>query len=457
MKLSQIAYILNAIFKGEDGDFEFVSIDTRTMQPGSLFIALQGPHFDAHNFIEAAVERGAVGAIVSRWIETSLPQIFVNNTHAALIQLGSYQRDQMKEAMVLAAVTGSCGKTTTRTLLASIFRQQGKVLASERSFNNNIGLPLSLLRLRAEHDYVVVELGANHPGEIAQLTQIARPNIAIITNAGLVHLEGFGSIEGVAKAKGEIYQGLPPDGTAIVNNDDHFANFWREIIGIRRTVTFASNSPTDVTAKNISVNPEGQPRFCLILPNGEVDLQLSLLGKHNIMNALAAAAAAYAQNIPIMLIKVGLEAVSTISGRLASRKGYRGATIIDDSYNANPLSVSAAIDVLAACSSRSILVLGDMRELGDGRDQLHRKIGEQALQSGIHELFCYGSLTRYTTEAFGINAHHFDDQEKLLIVLKNNLDENTVVLVKGSFSMNMEKIVKGLIEESVCCSGSIIF
>ena len=457
MKLSQIAYILNAIFKGKDRDFEFFSIDTRTMQPGSLFIALQGPHFDAHNFIEAAAERGAVGVVVSRWIETSLPQIFVNNTHAALIQLGSYQRDQMKEAMVLAAITGSCGKTTTRTLLTSIFRQQGKVLASERSFNNNIGLPLSLLRLRSEHDYVVVELGANHPGEIAQLTQIARPNIAIITNAGPVHLEGFGSIEGVAKAKGEIYQGLPPDGTAIVNNDDRFANFWREIIGIRRTITFASNSPTDVTAKNISVNPEGKPRFCLILPNGEVDLQLSLLGKHNIMNALAAAAAAYAQNIPIVVIKVGLEAVSKINGRLASRKGYRGATIIDDSYNANPLSVSAAIDVLAACGSRSILVLGDMLELGDGGDQLHRKIGEQALQSGIHELFCYGSLTRYATEAFGINAYHFDDQEKLLIVLKNNLDENTVVLVKGSLSINMGKIVKGLIKESVCYSGSIMF
>lgn len=446
MKLSQIAHILNAKFKGKDGDFESISTDTRTIQPGSLFIALQGPHFDAHNFIDTAVERRAMGAIVSRWIEIPLPQICVNDTHAALIQLGSYQRDQMRKVIVIA-VTGSCGKTTTRALLASVFRQQGNVLASERSFNNNIGLPLTLMRLRAEHDYAVVELGANHLAEIAQLAQIAKSNIAIITNAGPAHLEGFGSIEGVAKAKSEIYQKLPPNGIAIVNNDDRFRDFWREIIGVRRTITFACNNRADVAAKNISVNPEGQSRFRLILPNGEVDVQLSLLGKHNVMNALAAAAAAYAQQLPIMTIKAGLEAASAVSGRLASLKGYRGATIIDDSYNANPLSVSAAIDVLATCGSRSILVLGDMRELGEGGDQLHRKMGEQALQSGIHELFCYGSLTRHTVEAFGKNAYHFDDQEKLLRALKNNLDENTVVLVKGSLYMNMGKIVKGLIEE----------
>ncbi|AKQ33960.1 UDP-N-acetylmuramoyl-tripeptide--D-alanyl-D-alanine ligase [Candidatus Coxiella mudrowiae] len=446
MKLSQIAHILNAKFKGKDGDFESISTDTRTIQPGSLFIALQGPHFDAHNFIDTAVERRAMGAIVSRWIEIPLPQICVNDTHAALIQLGSHQRDQMRKVIVIA-VTGSCGKTTTRALLASVFRQKGNVLASERSFNNNIGLPLTLMRLRAEHDYAVVELGANHLAEIAQLAEIAKSNIAIITNAGPAHLEGFGSIEGVAKAKSEIYQRLPPNGIAIVNNDDRFRDFWREIIGVRRIITFACNNRADVAAKNISVNPEGQSRFRLILPNGEVDVQLSLLGKHNVMNALAAAAAAYAQQLPIMTIKAGLEAASAVSGRLASLKGYRGATIIDDSYNANPLSVSAAIDVLATCGSRSILVLGDMRELGEEGDQLHRKMGEQALQSGIHELFCYGSLTRHTVEAFGKNAYHFDDQEKLLRALKNNLDENTVVLVKGSLYMNMGKIVKGLIEE----------
>lgn len=446
MKLSQIAHILNAKFKGKDRDFESISTDTRTIQPESLFIALQGPHFDAHNFIDAAAKRGAMGAIVNRWIETPLPQICVHDTHAALIQLGSHQRDQMKEIIVIA-VTGSCGKTTTRALLASVFRQQRNVLASERSFNNNIGLPLTLMRLRAKHDYAVVELGANHLGEIAQLAQIAKPNIAIITNAGPAHLEGFCSIEGVAKAKSEIYQRLPPNGIAIVNNDDRFRDFWREIIGVRRTITFACNNQADVTAKNISVNPEGQPRFRLILPNVEVDVQLSLLGKHNVMNALAAAAAAYAQRLPIMTIKAGLEAASAVSGRLTSLKGYRGATIIDDSYNANPLSVSAAIDVLDTCGSRSILVLGDMRELGEGGDQLHRKMGEQTLQSGIHKLFCYGSLTRHTVEAFGNNAYHFDDQKKLLRALKNNLDENTVVLVKGSLYMNMGKIVKGLTEE----------
>ena len=447
MKISQIARILNTRFIGKDRDFVSISTDTRTIQPESIFIALRGPHFDAHDFVETAAERGAVGAIVSRLIEkASLTQICVKDAHAALIKLGNHQRNQMKEVMVVT-VTGSCGKTTTRALLASVFRQQGNVLASEKSFNNNIGVPLTLLRLHVEHNYAVVELGASHPGEITELTQIVKPNIAIITNVGPAHLEGFRSIEGVAKAKGEIYQGLPSNGVAIVNNDDYFADFWKEIIGVRRTVTFACNNSADVTAKNILVNSEGRPRFRLIFPNGEVDIQLSLLGKHNVMNALAAAAAAYAQYLSITTIKAGLEAACTASGRLASQRGYQGATIIDDSYNANPLSVSAAIDFLATCGSRSILVLGDMLELADYEDELHYKAGEQALQSGIHKLFCYGSLTHYTVEAFGNNAYHFDNQEKLLTALKSNLDENTVVLIKGSFSMNMGKIVKGLIKE----------
>lgn len=448
MKLSQIARILNAKLKGKDRDFKSFSIDTRTIQPRSIFIALQGPRFDAHDFVEVAVEKGAVGAIVSRPMKkTSFPKIYVNNTHAVLIQLGNHQRNQMKEVIVVT-VTGSCGKTTTRALLTSVFCQQGNVLASERSFNNNIGLPLTLLRLNAKHDYAVVELGANHPGEIFELTQIAKPNIAIITNAGPAHLEGFGSIGGVAKSKGEIYQGLSPNGIAIVNNDDYFSDFWKEIIGGRRTITFACNNPADVTAKNILVNSEGQPHFRLILPNGEIDVQLSLLGKHNVMNALATAAAAYSQHLPIAAIKSGLENACAVDGRLVSRKGYKGATIIDDSYNANPLSVSAAIDVLVNCfGSRLILVLGDMLELTDSMGQLHRKVGEQALQSGIHELFCCGSLAYYTAEAFGSNGYHFSNKEKLLTALKNNLDENTVVLIKGSFSMNMGKIVNGLIEK----------
>lgn len=445
MKLSQLVQILDAKFRGEDGYIESISTDTRTIQPGSLFIALQGPRFDGHSFVDVAAERGAIGVIVSRWLETTLPQICVNDTHTALMQLGSYQRDQMKE-VTLIAVTGSCGKTTTRAFLANIFSQQFNVLASERSFNNNIGLPLTLMRLRADHDYAIVEIGANHLGEILQLVQIAKPNIAIVTNAGPAHLEGFGTIEGVAKAKSEIYQKLTSNGVAIINNDDCFSDFWREIVGVRQAITFACNSEADVVARDISLNSEGQPNFRLVLPSGEVDVQLSLLGKHNVMNALAAAAAAYAQELSIDTIKLGLESTSAVSRRLTSKKGYLGATIIDDSYNANPLSVSAAIEVLAACGRRSILVLGDMCELGPGRYEFHRKVGEHALKAGICKLFCYGPLTQYTVEAFGNNAYHFDNQEKLIIDLKSNLDGNTVVLVKGSLSMNMEKIVKGLEE-----------
>ncbi|QHG92410.1 UDP-N-acetylmuramoyl-tripeptide--D-alanyl-D-alanine ligase [Coxiella endosymbiont of Amblyomma sculptum] len=451
MKLSQIAHILNAKFRGEDKDFtSTVSTDTRTIESENLFVALQGRHFDAHNFVKLALERGALGAIVSHWIEdtTSIPQICVQDTHRALIQLANYQRNRMKK-VIIVAVTGSCGKTTTKELLANIFRKKSSnVLTGKKNFNNNIGLPLTLLNLRARHNYAVVEFGANHPGEISCLARITRPNIAIVTNAGFAHLEGFGSIKGVAQAKGEIYQELSLDQVAIINNDDPFSNFWREIAGIRRTITFACDSTADVTAQNITINPNGQSIFHLMLPNGETSvIQLSLLGRHNIMNALAAASAAYSQNFSIAAIKSGLENTCAVDGRMVCLKGYRGAIIIDDSYNANPSSVSVAIDVLSTFYGyRLILVLGDMRELGKDADRLHFNMGERALQSEIHELFCYGILTRRTSEAFG-SPYYFDDQKKLLMVLKKRLDASTVVLVKGSCSMNMRNIVWELIKE----------
>lgn len=444
MKLSQVAKTVNSSFNDRDEEFESISTDTRTLQPGALFVALQGPRFDGNNFVKEARERGAVGALVTRIVEIELPLILVGNTLTALAQLANYQRKQIQ--LPIIAVTGSCGKTTTRALLANIFRQCGNVLASERNFNNSIGVPLTLLRLCAEHNYAVIELGASRPGEISNLTQLVKPAIGIITNAAPAHLEGFSSISGVAKAKGEIFQGLSANGIAIININDCFANFWHGLVGERRIVTFGINHPADITAKNIKMNSAAQPAFQLITPKEEIDIQLPLIGMHNVANALAAAAAAYAEGLPIITIKAGLETVAAVKGRLTEQKGYRGAIIIDDSYNANPLSVSAAIDVLAKRKGNSILVFGDMLELGKSCHQFHREIGERALQSGIQKLFCYGNFTQFTAKTFGRNAYHFNSQNQLLSVLKEQLNENCVVLIKGSLSMNMSRIVKALIE-----------
>ena len=445
MRLSQVAKTVGSSFNGKDEKFKSVSTDTRTLQPGALFVALKGPRFDGNNFVKEAQERGAVGALVTRTVEIALPMILVGDTLTALAQLANYQRKQIRFPIV--AITGSCGKTTTRALLTNIFRQCGNVLASERNLNNSIGVPLTLLRLRAEHNYAVIELGASRPGEISNLTQLIKPTISIITNAAPAHLEGFKSISGVAKAKGEIFQGLSENGVAVININDCFANFWHDlVVGKCRIITFGINCPADITARNIKINAATRPAFQLMTPKEGINIQLSLIGVHNVANALAAAAAAYAEGLPIITIKAGLETVAAVKGRLTEQKGYRGAIIIDDSYNANPLSVSAAIDVLAKRKGNSILVFGDMLELGEGCHQFHREIGGRAFQSGIQKLFCYGNFTKFTAKAFGKNAHHFSSQNQLLSALKDQLNENCVVLIKGSLSMNMGRIVKALIE-----------
>lgn len=447
MSLSQAAAILNATLHGPDAEFDAVSTDTRTLKPGELFVVLQGPRFNAHDFIQQAADIGAVGAIVSDRVgEVSLPTIKVQDTKLALAQLASYQREQVNVPVI--AVTGSVGKTTTRALLASVFRQCGNVLASESSFNNNIGVPLTLLRLRKTHDFAIFELGANHPGEIAYLTQLVKPTVAMITNAGPAHLEGFGDIDGVARAKGEIFQGLDANGTAIINNDDHYALLWRHLITNSRIITFGIKNTADVMATDIHVNASGYPTFQLVLPHDvAIDITLPLMGEHNVINALATAAAAYAFNLPMEAIKKGLESVAPVKGRLVVRKGYRGATIIDDSYNANPSSVGAAINVLAHRPGNSVLVFGDMKELGQGSEQFHREIGEQALRSGIGRVYCYGPLSRYTVNAFGNNAFHFEDKQALISALKDNLNENVTVLVKGSLSMGMGQVAAALVDE----------
>jgi len=445
MKLSTIANIIEADYNGPDITFDSMSIDSRQLSSDQLFIAIVGDNFDGHDFVATAAKQGAVAAIVSKSVTAEIPCLLVADTRQALAKIAHHHREQMPA--IVMGITGSCGKTTTKSLLASILSQHGKTLSSERSFNNNIGVPLTLLQLEPSHQYVVCEMGANHPGEIAALTHIVKPDVVTITNAAAAHLEGFGDVRGVACAKSEIFQGLTSDGIAVINADDDYADFWKKQVTQHRIVTFARRQPADVKAEQVELNAQGQPKFQLVLPDDQITIQLQLIGEHNVMNALTAAAMAYAKAVPITKIKAGLELATATNKRLVEKKGYAGATVIDDTYNANPLSASAAIAVLVQRGGDSIFVLGDMLELGEHADELHRQIGEQAQRSGIHRLYCYGDLTRHTAEAFGKHAYHFDDRDQLLLALRDYLHSDATVLVKGSNAMGMDKIAKLLMEE----------
>lgn len=443
--LSELVSPLNGTLQGKDASFQFVSIDSRTLQPGEVFIAVEGPNFDGHQFIEAAEKRGAVAAIISKPVKTSLPTLMVNNTTKALGILAALRRHQLLHIPV-AAVTGSCGKTTTKTMIASILEKCGKTLSTVGTMNNAYGLPLTLLRLTEEHEYAVLEMGANHFEEIAYLTNIARPTVAAITNAAPVHLEGFGNVYGVAQAKGEIFRGLLPQGFAVINADDEQAEFWKTLVLSHRKVLFGASDKANIRASDISLDAEGQAAFTLHTPKGDARIKLPLLGQHNVANALAAAAVTLSMGIPLEKIKLGLETVPSVSKRLNTYAGIGGATIIDDTYNANPLGVKAALEVLAQREGEKILVLGSMAELGDLAPKYHHELGEQAHAYGVKKLFTYGDLTHFTVTAFGQGAHLFSTHEELIKSLKPHLGPHVNVLVKGSRSTHMEMVVNALCE-----------
>lgn len=442
MKLSTIANILGTSLRGNDREVKSISIDTRTLKPDALYFAIKGAQFDGHDFVDQALKAGAVAAVVSRQVDATLPALVVEDVHQALIALAQYYRQQSQAKV--AAITGSCGKTTTRALLANILSLHAKTLFSEQSFNNDIGVPLTLLRLAPEHQFAVFELGANHPGEIAKLTHLVHPDVAVITNAGPAHLEGFGSLEGVACAKGEIYQGLSKEGIAVINHDDHFYNFWKKLAGPHQIITFGLNPKSDVSARELQ-EKQGHYQFRLEVPHRDALVTLQLVGHHNVLNALAAAAAAHALGIDLDIIKRGLESSNAEQKRLVIKKGFNDAQIIDDSYNANPLSVTAAIDVLAHHNGEKILVLGDMLELGDRAEDWHRTLGTTAAEKGIDRLFCFGPLSQNTAESFGKGAECFDEHEKLTSALKKILHANATVLIKGSKAMRMGLVVESLL------------
>lgn len=450
MKLSEAAAALGAGMSGGDVLFQAVNTDTRTIQPGDLFIALRGEHFDGHAFVAEAAAKGAVAALVSEPVETALPLLRVADTRLALGRLGAAWRARF--AIPLIAVTGSNGKTTTKEMLAAIFARRGPVLATQGNLNNDIGVPLTLLRLRAEHRCAVIEMGANHPGEIAYLSELARPTVALITNAAMAHLAGFGSLDEIARTKGGIYAGLAGQGVGIVNADDAYSGFWRSLLGGRRCMTFGMREQADVSALPGSVRCQlGDEAivtaFQMRTPAGDIDVSFPLMGEHNVMNALAAAAAALAAGAMLADVKNGLEAMQAVKGRLQVKKAGCGARVIDDTYNANPPSLLAAINVLAGVAGRKVLVLGDMGELGDDAPLFHRQVGERARQAGIDKLYATGKLSRDAVQAFGADGGHYANHDELIAALAADLDAQTTVLVKGSRFMGMERVVEALVQE----------
>jgi UDP-N-acetylmuramoyl-tripeptide--D-alanyl-D-alanine ligase len=441
---------------------EGVSTDTRTIASGELFIALEGENFDGHEFIEAAAGRGAAAAMVNAaWADAhapALPALVVADTRLALGALGASWRARFD--IPLIGVTGSNGKTTVKEMIAGILRAQAAadgydtalaVLATTGNLNNDIGLPLMLLRLHGSHRAAVIEMGMNHPGEIAYLTRLARPTVALVNNAQRAHLAGLGGVAEVARAKGEIFDGLGEGGTAVINADDPFAGLWREMNAGRRTLAFGLDQPADVRGR-AELKALGSV-LSIETPQGAVEATLRVPGLHTARTARAAAAAALAAGVSLAAVSAGLTSFGGVKGRLQARPGVAGAIVIDDSYNANPDSVRAAIDVLAATPGRKLLVLGDMGEIGGQAGQFHDEIGGYAKSQGVDQLFTLGEHSELASRNFGAGGQHFGSVEALLEALVSRLDGDTVVLVKGSRFMRMERVADAVAADNAAGNG----
>lgn len=445
-RMSEVAAATGGRLEGEDAAFTGVSIDTRTLEPGMLFVALAGERFDGHDFLDAARARGAAGALVARPGGPQLPQVVVRDTQPALAALAAAWRAR-SDALVLG-VGGSNGKTTTKELLAAILAGAGPTLATRGNLNNHIGVPLTLLRLEPSHRFAVIEMGANHPGEIAALAALARPAIALVTNAGDEHLEGFGDLAGVAHAEGEMFAALDAAGTAVVNADDPFCELWRTMVPRgARILGFGIDAAADVRAQAIAGRIEAGgfvTQFVLSLAGAQARVRLPLAGRHNVMNALGAAAAAHAAGVPLEAIVAGLERMRPVAGRLQLKAGLRGAWLIDDSYNANPSSVRAGIDVLCALPGEHWLVLGEMAELGAETAASHAGVGDYARRAGVSRLFAMGAAARHAVDAFGARASWYEDAARLGDAVAESLEPGVTALVKGSRVNRLERVVERL-------------
>jgi UDP-N-acetylmuramoyl-tripeptide--D-alanyl-D-alanine ligase len=446
MHLSQLQQITGGVLHGADCSFNAVSTDTRSLQAGDLFIALKGPNFNGNSFIEAAARKQASAALVSENVTTSVPTLKVEDTRIALGQLGRHNRLQSTARVI--ALTGSQGKTTVKEMTASILQQQGAVLSTQGNLNNDYGVPLTLLRLERTHQYAVIEMGANAGGEIAYTTHLVQPDVAHITCVAPTHVEGFGSLRGVALAKAEIWQGLNHAGVAVLNLDD--ANIMENFIplaGIRVvSISATGNALADYGINKLVDHGLVGTQFELKTPQGDVSVELALPGRHNAANALAAAALALEAGATLTQVQSGLQQMHSVKRRLVIRRGLNGAVILDDTYNASPASFKAAIDVLASHRGTRIVVGGDMGELGSYQEAGHREVGLYARAQGIEHFYATGVLMREALAAFGDKGVYATDCAALGALLRPLLDATVCVLVKGSRSAGMERVVQLLVD-----------
>ena len=444
--LSDIAKSVQGELFGDDIIIEAVSLDTRTLKSGELYIAIEGKNFDGNQFIAAAMQKGAAAAILRKGITAAIPYIAVDDTHLALAELAGAWRRRVATSVV--GVTGSNGKTTVKEMTAAILAVKGSVLFTQGNLNNDIGVPLTLLRLQEQHRFAVIEMGANHPCEIEYTSTYAQADVVILNNAGAAHIEGFGSLNGVAKAKGEIIETLKQKGIAILNKDDSYFDYWQGIAGNRKVISFGLNDTADLFARAIKTECTAGfvTSFELVTATSSLTVQLKLAGRHNVLNALAAAAAGLALGLDLKMIKQGLESVNPVKGRLQPVVSRLGNLVIDDTYNANSSSLAVGLDVLANCPGKPWLVLGAFGELGPQSAKMHEDMGHLIKDKGVVRLLAVGADAKNTVHGFGEGGQFFETQADLLTVLQRDLGGDETILVKGSRAQRMENIVAALVE-----------
>ena len=447
LQLSEIAQAVSGRLAGDDVCVEGVSIDTRQLQAGNLYVAIKGHQFDGHDFIAQAQAAGASALLVDRVIKSELPQIIVADTRLALAELAGYWRNKL--AVRVVGVTGSNGKTTVKEMLATVLASAGETLSTRGNLNNDIGVPLTLLGLTPEHRFAVIEMGANHPGEIAYTSAYAKAEISVITNVGRAHIAGFGDLHGVAKTKGEIVETLAADATAVLNADDVFFPYWQEVAAGRQVISFGLSKTAQIHAEHIvsELTDQGyQTRFEIHGPREEtVACCLSLAGEHNVRNALAVVAVGIHFGMALPQIVTALAGIKPVTGRMQPLKGRKGNVVIDDTYNANPSSLQAALEVLKPDADNWV-VLGAFGELGPESEAVHGEMGHTLKQMPVKRLFATGELARHTVTAFGEGAEFFETQEQLISALNQALSGTETLLVKGSRSQKMENVVASLVD-----------
>lgn len=448
--LSQLAISIDAKLYGGDAEVNNIYTDSRGKIDKGLFVALKGDNFDAHNFLDIVSKQGAIGAVVEQHNQLNIPQLVVKNSQLALGEIAHFNRTRLKAKII--AVTGSSGKTTVKEMIASILRGVGKTYATKGNLNNEIGAPLSLLDMDETDEFGVIELGASRAGDIDYTVKMVEPDVAVINNVAAAHLEGFGDLNGVASAKGEIYSGLKKrNGIAIINNDDAFAGFWKKQLTqnkllVQKIITFSKKGAADLVAKNVKLDVDQCAQFEIECKTEKEPVHLNLTGSHNVNNALAAAACCIALGVSLKKIAKGLSQVPSIAGRLNIQYLSNGCRLIDDTYNANIESMKVAINLLSRYQGRKILVIGDMAELGKYENEMHEQLGRLAVESKIDVLYSYGKLTQLSQKSFAGEGEHFVEQALLIKQLKQEINSDTTILIKGSRSAAMENVVTALVD-----------